>query len=510
MSRVRSYCIALSLAGLAAGCNGGTGLQNSNCPSGQTLCGTVCATLGSDPQNCGACGFACVAGQSCQSGYCKADCVQGYIGCQIPSTTGTGTQLVCINPLTDSKNCGGCSNIFDGGTVCVSGEVCSAGKCAETCSPGYTACQPKDAGYPLDAGQDAGFPYCANFLVDDLNCGGCGVVCGPGKACCQSGGFAGCVSTFFDPNNCGVCGHSCLGGTCGAGLCTPNTLASMYQLQDIKAGNGNVFFIGALSNIVQFPSVYSTPSGGGSVSQVDQSLSFAPEALAIDSSSIYWSDNQQDLLYSSPVNGGTGLPFSVGSTAMDNPLPFGVVAFGPNVYWGGMADAGVGSITVRPLNGNNPPVVIATGAWMPNGLAADNGSVYWTDSIHGNIYRVGINGGTIQTVATAQTGAAGIAVDGNNIYWAAAQTGFVVAQPLDGGLSTIIARNELTPTRLAIDGLSIFWTDHDNGLIMKAPLDGGNPLPVAAGQNGPNAIAVDSNYVYWTNANGNQVMRAPK
>ncbi len=46
-------------------------LTIGDCPAGQTLCGAACADTQSDRANCGACGSACIAGQSCVSGVCR-------------------------------------------------------------------------------------------------------------------------------------------------------------------------------------------------------------------------------------------------------------------------------------------------------------------------------------------------------------------------------------------------------------------------------------------------------
>ncbi len=40
------------------------------CAAGETLCGSVCIDVSSDPDNCGACGTACPTGQICSEGVC--------------------------------------------------------------------------------------------------------------------------------------------------------------------------------------------------------------------------------------------------------------------------------------------------------------------------------------------------------------------------------------------------------------------------------------------------------
>jgi stigma-specific protein Stig1 len=122
-----------------------------SCVEGATDCGGTCTDLGTDPNNCGECGNVCpasapvcVAGAciastctpSCPEGWCGGDgcggvcaCPSGmyceydgwcYNGCVFPYILCGG---VCVDPWSDSSNCGACGN------VCPSGLVCSSGAC---------------------------------------------------------------------------------------------------------------------------------------------------------------------------------------------------------------------------------------------------------------------------------------------------------------------------------------------------------------------------------------------
>jgi hypothetical protein len=71
--------------------------------------GLGCATLASDPHNCGMCGNDCGSG-TCVSGACV--CGPGQVNCP-----GMG----CANLATDKQNCGHCGRRCQGGTQCVSG-----------------------------------------------------------------------------------------------------------------------------------------------------------------------------------------------------------------------------------------------------------------------------------------------------------------------------------------------------------------------------------------------------
>jgi hypothetical protein len=84
----------------------------------ETLCGTECANLKTDHDNCGSCGHECGKNAECKSGTCKSTS---------PSCGGA-------NFMTDPKNCGGC------GRVCETGK-CTQGRCCEpcVCIGGFTA-----------------------------------------------------------------------------------------------------------------------------------------------------------------------------------------------------------------------------------------------------------------------------------------------------------------------------------------------------------------------------------
>src|SRR5690242_10414466 len=56
-----------------------------SCPPDQTECGSgedaYCASLQTEPGNCGICGNMCPEGQVCSAGQCSLDCASGYSAC---------------------------------------------------------------------------------------------------------------------------------------------------------------------------------------------------------------------------------------------------------------------------------------------------------------------------------------------------------------------------------------------------------------------------------------------
>ena len=94
---------------------GGQAPPISNCPPGGpgTDCGGYCASVHSDPLNCGGCGIVCPTGASCVGGACTAGCAPGETFCY----------GACVTLAYNSLNCGAC------GAVCASPGVCVEGEC---------------------------------------------------------------------------------------------------------------------------------------------------------------------------------------------------------------------------------------------------------------------------------------------------------------------------------------------------------------------------------------------
>ena len=168
---------------VAGSCSFGCGTGYANC-DGLVANGCEVSTS-TDPMNCGACGRACGAGQTCDNGACFCT----FTG--RPACDGS-----CPNYLSDRNNCGACGN------VCGTGQGCCDGVCSDP-------------------------------MADRFNCGRCGTRC-PGGSTCVSGACAcpggsrqiicgnACVTPATDPRNCGWCGRVCSGSAsrCVQGQCT--------------------------------------------------------------------------------------------------------------------------------------------------------------------------------------------------------------------------------------------------------------------------------------------------
>jgi hypothetical protein len=109
---------------------GTTGTEAGACPVGQTRCSGKCVDLQTDPNNCGACGNACGAGEPCADGICHCQygpgtCLQGYVWRQA-----TPDDFVCVTG--EQRDQAANDNAQAGDRV---NPDCAWG--ADSCLPGY-------------------------------------------------------------------------------------------------------------------------------------------------------------------------------------------------------------------------------------------------------------------------------------------------------------------------------------------------------------------------------------
>jgi hypothetical protein len=205
MSKLRGVVLSSVIACALGACGvkgatfppggGGVHFDGGACSVGQVQCAGKCVYISSDPANCGACGSACAAGDTCQASKCVSP--GGNPGvCPPGQTNCNGT---CTDTSVDIFNCGAC------GTACAADESCLAGQCnnGQGCVPGQTNCS----------------GACSDLNSDPNNCGACGTACGPGSTCqsgqCSSGGGGGgsgtanCGDTVTCLNGCAATDQTC-------------------------------------------------------------------------------------------------------------------------------------------------------------------------------------------------------------------------------------------------------------------------------------------------------------
>jgi len=158
--------------------------SSKSCAAGYTLGPDGnCYDYASDTNNCGSYGTVCAAGNVCSAGACVSGGSSTSSTCPAGYTLGPDEN--CYNYASDANNCGSY------GTVCAAGNVCSAGTCVSGGSSTSKSCA---AGYTL--GPDGN---CYDYASDNNNCGSYGTVCPSGDVCsastCVSGGTTTTTTT---------------------------------------------------------------------------------------------------------------------------------------------------------------------------------------------------------------------------------------------------------------------------------------------------------------------------
>ncbi len=155
--------------GCSSGCLEGRCVDDA-CPIGLAECDgddtTSCEASLSSPASCGGCFLACSGAtplcslRDNRTHVCSDSCASGTTECS----------GACADLTADARHCGACGNACPAGAHGVA--TCEASTCRLTCETGFGDCNASAA----DGCE-------TSVLLDDANCGGCGVRCGAGQRC---------------------------------------------------------------------------------------------------------------------------------------------------------------------------------------------------------------------------------------------------------------------------------------------------------------------------------------
>jgi hypothetical protein len=267
----------------------------------------------------------------------------------------------------------------------------------------------------------------------------------------------GCDADFTqDPANCGRCGHDCLGGACVTSQCRPATVIA--------------------------------------------SLTATPQAIAVDDTYVYWTDN------AGAVNRCAVAGCTTKQTLATNQAnPNGIVVDGTSVYWVTMGDLASfpafadGGIHKANKDGGGP-TTMATNEPFVIDLRLDGTTLYFTNNV--------LDGGAIKTCSTSGCGTGptrlvtsaqprGPSFDGTNVYWGDSSGKVLAADKIAGGTPQILSSGAQSTLCTATDGTNLYWAQFTNpgNVVRRAP--GGGITNLATNQAYPEWVAVADGTIYW-------------
>jgi len=277
-----------------------------------------------------------------------------------------------------------------------------------------------------------------------------------------SDGGADAASDTTPPDPCGTtCAGTMLGGRCLVTLAT--AIAN-----DIAVTSQAVFW-----TTIQ-DGVRSVPICGGPVT------TFAPDAsnvgLAADAANVYFVSRQANpagQLAKCAASGCAG-----GATILSSgPTPTSIAVDATSVYW---TDA-TGNVLAMPVAGGAPRT-IASGQPLPTSLLVFDGNVYWRDvgctpdggTCGSRLMTAPIGGGaptaapSCGPVSCSLPNVTAVAIDRENVYFAT-YDGSIVEQPITGGAATTLATSQQVPTAIAFDATSVYWTTEGRTVMRLTP-----------------------------------------
>jgi hypothetical protein len=203
-----------------------------------------------------------------------------------------------------------------------------------------------------------------------------------------------------------------------------------------------------------------------------------PGQVAVDATNAYWIG--AGTVMKAPLSGGTPTTLASGQD-----FPLAIAVDSTSVYWSNYcACIGGGTITKAPIDGGASEI-LAIGLSNPSAIAIDESSIYWVDEepafgaeelVAENVKKVSLDGGLPITLASGLSPAnvAGLVLDATYVYWFDA-CGSIMRCAKNGcnNQPRVLASGTAVTgiMGMAVDGTSVYWTtmsaDASGGTVMK-------------------------------------------
>jgi hypothetical protein len=265
-----------------------------------------------------------------------------------------------------------------------------------------------------------------------------------------------------------------------------------------------------------------------------------PYGIAVNNASVYWANYGEDPIFDNrnpkpvgeapeplPLLGSImalskrgGAPVAI---APHEHQPNGIAAGETHVYWTNYGLNGGGAVKriLTRVGGSEPEPLVPNGQYF-GVIAIDDTHAYFVSFYNymtNDVMSVRSAGGAAAVLATLQN-PAGITLDGTYVYWTNFVGGQVMRATRDGADATVLNPNHIKVgmTGITIHGGYIYVTNvgstGDDGTISRLAKDGGDFTVLAERQATPFRIVVDDAHIYWTNMGSDtsatgEVMRMP-
>lgn len=223
---------------------------------------------------------------------------------------------------------------------------------------------------------------------------------------------------------------------------------------------------------------------------------YAPLGLAVDETSVYWSDNRiSGAIRFSAVTGEGGAQ----ALAIGQDFPLFLAAGADSVYW---SNAGGLVLRATKTDGLLTQVASSQGDGPAGALALDGGRLVFADQGGGRVLSVAGDSGDLSVVSDGEGAPLGVGVDADHVYWANSGSGEIRRRAAAGGEAELVADQQISASFVAVGASHIYWTNNGDGRVMRARKATLDVETLAQGQERPYGIALDGDALYWINQGG--------